>query len=201
MAHRKCFNGVADDLNSGQYISRKKAKTIYRASVDLAQQPIPGVYQKKTATGQNKGIYVGDINISRGGTSVSEGAPQQSGCLIGATSYASLSSVTEGKYLVDPINFDIRRTQDMWVGSIYEMDMSGATTLIPYPGGGPPYNTFIYPPTAGYSNQIYPNYPDPSNNNIGPVVDPSYNIFYLIVVKQLASELCYLKNEKANKQY
>ena len=200
MAHRKCFNGVADDLNSGQYISRKKAKTIYKASVDLAQQPIPGVYQKKTATGQNKGIYVGDINISRGETPAGGAAPQQSGCLIGATSYASLSSVTEGKYLVDPINFDIRRTQDMWVGSIYEMDMSGATTLISYPGAAPPYNTFIYPPSSD-SNQIYPNYPDPSNNNIGPVVDPCYNIFYPIGVTQSSSGICYLKNERAYKQY
>lgn len=200
MAHRKCFNGVADDLNSGQYISRKKAKTIYKASVDLAQQPIPGVYQKKTSTGQKKGIYVGDINISRGETPASGAAPQQSGCLIGATSYASLSSVTEGKYLVDPINFDIRRTQDMWVGSIYAMDMSGATTLIPYPGASPPYNTFLYPPSSD-SNQIYPNYPDPSNNNIGPVVDPCYNIFYPIGVEQSSRGTCYLKNERAYKQY
>ena len=200
MAHRKCFNGVADDLNSGQYISRKKAKTIYKASVDLAKQPIPGVYQKKTSTGQKKGIYVGDINISRGETPASGAAPQQSGCLIGATSYASLSSVTEGKYLVDPINFDIRRTQDMWVGSIYAMDMSGATTLIPYPGASPPYNTFLYPPSSD-SNQIYPNYPDPSNNNIGPVVDPCYNIFYPIGVEQSSRGTCYLKNERAYKQY
>ena len=199
MAHRKCFNGVADDLNSGQYISRKKAKTIYKASVDLAQQPIPGVYQKKTSTGQQKGIYVGDINISRGGSTASGAAPQQSGCLIGATSYASLSSVTQGKYLVDPINFDIRRTQDLWVGSIYAMDMSGTTTLLPYPGASPPYNTFLYPPSS-YSNQIYPNYPDPSNNNIGPVVDPCYNIFYPIGVEQSSRGTCYLKNERAYKQ-
>ena len=80
------------------------------------------------------------------------------------------------------------------------MDMSGVTTLIPYPGASPPYNTFLYPPSSD-SNQIYPNYPDPSNNNIGPVVDPCYNIFYPIGVEQSSRGTCYLKNERAYKQY
>jgi len=74
MAFRNCFKNSSDDLNSGQHIGRKKAKTIYKASVDLANNG--GVYHKKTPSGQSNGIYVGDINISRNGTK----------CLIGATS-------------------------------------------------------------------------------------------------------------------
>jgi hypothetical protein len=35
MAHRNCFKNPNDNLNSGQYIDRKKSKAIYKASVDL----------------------------------------------------------------------------------------------------------------------------------------------------------------------
>jgi len=96
MAYRNCFKTQSDDLNGGQYIGRKKAKTIFKASVDLANNG--GVYHKTTPSGQNKGTYVGDVNISRDGKK----------CLIGATSYETLLSVTNGKYLEQPISFDIK---------------------------------------------------------------------------------------------
>ena len=84
MAFRNCFKNPNEDLNSGQHISRKKAKTIYKGAVNLATNG--GVYHKKTKSGQNKGIYIGDVNISRDGNK----------CLIGATSYDTLLSVTNG---------------------------------------------------------------------------------------------------------
>ena len=46
MAYRNCFKNQSDDLNGGQYIGRKKAKTIFKASVDLANNG--GVYHKTT---------------------------------------------------------------------------------------------------------------------------------------------------------
>ena len=65
MAYRNCFKKPNDNLNSGQYISRKKSRTIFKASVDLANNG--GVYHKKTESGQDMGTYVGDVNISRDG--------------------------------------------------------------------------------------------------------------------------------------
>jgi len=46
MAFRNCFKNPNEDLNSGQHISRKKAKTIYKGAVNLAKND--GVYHKKT---------------------------------------------------------------------------------------------------------------------------------------------------------
>lgn len=187
MAFRNCFKNSSDDLNSGQHIGRKKAKTIYKASVDLANNG--GVYHKKTPSGQSNGIYVGDINISRNGTK----------CLIGATSYDALLSVTNGKYLEQPVSFDIRESQDLWSGSIYKMDLSGAVSILSHPDGSA--NTFSYPPNL-FANQTYPKLIPPSDQ--GLIVDPCYNIFY--PNKPGISELntissCYLKYERAYQQY
>ena len=182
MAHQKCFGSVSDNLNSGDYISRKKAKTIYKNAVNLANQG--GVSHKKTPSGQNKGTYVGNIYIGK------------DKCLVGAKDYDSLLSVTNGKYLVNPSTLDIRSKQDLWTGSIYAMDMSGVTSIIAYPDGSG--NTFIYPPHIT-ANQTYPNNIPPSDQ--GLIVDPSYNIFYKEDVTQSARGVCYLKNERAYKQY
>ena len=182
MAHRNCFGSVSDNLNGGDYISRKKAKTIYKNAVNLANQG--GVSHKKTSLGQNKGTYVGNIYIGK------------DKCLVGAKDYDSLLSVTNGKYLVTPNTLDIRSKQDLWTGSIYAMDMSGVTSIIAYPDGSG--NTFIYPPDIT-ANQTYPNNIPPSDQ--GLIVDPSYNIFYKEEITQSARGVCYLKNERAYKQY
>lgn len=187
MAFRNCFKNSSDDLNSGQHIGRKKARAIYKASVDLANNG--GVYHKKTPGGQSKGTYVGDINISRNGTK----------CLIGATSYDALLSVTNGKYLEQPVSFDIKESQDLWSGSIYKMDLSGAVSILSHPDGSA--NTFSYPPNL-FANQTYPKLIPPSDQ--GLIVDPCYNIFYPNTPG--TSELntissCYLKYERAYQQY
>ena len=183
MAHRNCFGSVSDNLHSSDYISRKKAKTIYKNAVNLAKQG--GVSHKKTSLGQKKGTYVGNIYISK-----------DKKCLIGAKDYDSLLSVTNGKYLVSPNTLDIRSKQDLWVGSIYAMDMTGLTSIVAYPDGSG--NTFIYPPDIT-ANQTYPNNIPPSDQ--GLIVDPSYNIFYKENITQSARGVCYLKNERAYKQY
>ena len=205
MAHRNCFQSPNDNLSAGDYLNRKRAKHIYSASVNLAQQPTPGVYKKKTSIGgigvnakkkgtSSNGTYVGDIYIGNGGNNNSKG------CLIGADSYEALLGVTVGKYLVDPINFDFRRDQAMWVGSLYQMDMSGTQTIVNHPQWPVTdlsTNTFDYPPSPD-ANQVYP---DPSNNNIGLQVDYSYNIFYPQYLTQSSRGLCYLKNERSWKQW
>ena len=227
MAHRNCFQRPNDNSSSSEYMTRKKAKTIYKASVNLAQQSTPGVYKKSTSIGgiganakkkgtRSNGTYVGDIFIGSGervnpappgpgGLSQTNG--DSKGCLIGAKSYEALLSVTVGKYLVDPVNFDFRRDQSIWVGSLYQMDMCGCQTILNHPQWpvnpdpqGNPINTFDYPPkgTGSSSNQVYP---DPSNNNIGLVVDYSYNIFYPGSLTQSSRGLCYLKNERSWKQW
>ena len=112
MAHRKCFSNESDKINSGIYTSRKKARTIYRGGLDLAKNG--GVYHKST-NGQQKGTYVGDVKVSQNGTN----------CLNGASSYETLLSVTQGKYLESPDTFDLRTTSDIWTGNLYVMDLSG----------------------------------------------------------------------------
>ena len=218
MAHRNCFETPSDKLSSSDYMTRKKARTLYKASVNLANQPIPGVYQKNTSIGgigaaakkkgtRSNGIYVGDIFIGSGQTvsTPAGGKPQTNGdskgCLIGAKSYEALLSVTVGKYLVDPINFDFRRDQSIWVGSLYQMDYSGAQTIVSnpqWPVNNSSTNTFKYPPGSS-QNQSLPI--DASNSNIGLIVDYSYNIFYPQSLSQSARGACYLKNELSYKQF
>lgn len=204
MSHSRCFEVIADKISSGDYISRKKARTIYKASVNLARQPIPGVYRKKTSLdgigsnakkkGSNStGTYVGDVYISSDTNS--------SGCLIGAKNYETLLSVTHGKYLSNPNTFDMRRTQALWVYSLNIMDYSGMEVILNYPQSpieASSINTFNYPPQTNV-NRIYPI--DSSNNGIGLVVDNNYNIFYPGGVEQSARGSCYLKNERAWKQF
>lgn len=213
MAHRNCFENSHEKLSAGEYLNRKASKQLYKASVNLAQQSTPGVYQKNTSIGgigryakkkgtRKNGTYVGDIFIGSGQNVNSGQANGNSkGCLIGAKSYEKLLAVTVGKYLVDPVNFDFRRDQSIWVGSLYQMDMSGAQTIINHPQW-PIYdssniNTFKYPPSS-FANQLYP---DASNNNVGLQVDFSYNIFYPQYLTQSNRGLCYLKNERAWKQW
>ena len=187
MAHRNCFKNPNDNLNSGQYIDRKKSKTIYKASVDLANNG--GVYHKKGPLGQNKGTYVGDVNISRDGKK----------CLIGANSYETLLSVTNGKYLEQPVSFDIRESQDLWSGSIYKMDMESNVSILSHPDGSA--NTFSYPPGI-LANQTYPRLNPPSDQ--GLIVDPCYTIFYPNTRGfnvSNSSGNCYTKNERAYQQY
>ena len=112
MAHFKCFSNESDKINSGIYTSRKKARAIYRSSRDLANNG--GVYHKST-NGQNRGTYVGDVKISQDGSK----------CLIGASSYDSLLTVTQGKYLESPDSFDLRTNSDIWTGNLYVLDLSG----------------------------------------------------------------------------
>jgi len=186
MAYRNCFKNLNDDLNSGQYTSRQKARTIFKASVDLANNG--GVYHKKTESGKNMGTYVGDVNISRDGKK----------CLIGATSYDTLLSVTNGKYLEQPVTFNIQDSEDLWSGSIYKMDLSGLVSIISYPDGSA--NTFSYPPNI-LANQAYPKLIPPSDQ--GLVVDPCYNVFYPTNMGADRSNhgVCYLNDERAYEQY
>ena len=186
MAYRNCFKNLNDDLNSGQYTSRQKARTIFKASVDLANNG--GVYHKKTESGQNMGTYVGDVNISRDGKK----------CLIGATSYDTLLSVTNGKYLEQPVTFNIQDSENLWSGSIYKMDLSGLVSIISYPDGSA--NTFSYPPNI-LANQAYPKLIPPSDQ--GLVVDPCYNVFYPTNMGADRSNhgVCYLNDERAYEQY
>jgi len=216
MAHRNCFENSHEKLSAGQYLTRKASKQLYKASVNLAQQPTPGVYQKNTSIGgigryakkkgtHRTGTYVGNIYIGSGQNVNSGQANGNSkGCLIGAKSYQELLGVTVGKYLVDPINFDFRRDQSIWVGTLYQMDMCGCQTIINHPQwptnpdpSGNAINTFKYPPSSA-ANQLYP---DSSNNNVGLQVDFSYNIFYPQSLTQSNRGLCYLKNERSWKQW
>ena len=220
MAHRNCFQRPNDNSSSSDYMIRKKAKTIYKASVNLAQQSTPGVYKKSTSIGgiganakkkgtRSNGTYVGDIFIGSGervnpAPPGPGGVPQTNGnskgCLIGAKSYEALLSVTTGKYLVDPINFDFRRDQSIWVGSLYQMDMCGTQTIVSnpqWPVKDSSTNTFKYP-LGSSQNQVLP---DASNSNVGLIVDYSYNIFYPTNLTQSNRGLCYLKNERAWKQW
>ena len=218
MAHRNCFERPNEKLSAGDYLSRKKSKQLYKASVNLAQQPISGVYQKNTSIGgigryakkkgtRSNGTYVGDIFIGNGQTvsTPAGGKPQTNGdskgCLIGAKSYEALLGVTTGKYLVDPINFDFRRDQSIWVGSLYQMDMCGTQTIVSnpqWPVKDSSTNTFKYPPGSS-QNQSLPI--DASNSNIALIVDYSYNIFYPKNLTQSNRGLCYLKNERSWKQW
>ena len=178
MAHRKCFSNESDKINSGIYTSRKKARTIYHGGLDLAKNG--GVYHKNT-NGKQKGTYVGDVKVSQDG----------SNCLNGASSYETLLSVTQGKYLVSPDTFDLRTNSDIWTGNLYVRDMSGSGfhTIDASAGGIP--NTFTYPPDPNINNT----YPTPSNDNGGLIVDPCFNVFYPSDVSTYGS--CYLKNERA----
>lgn len=217
MAHRNCFERPNEKLSAGDYLSRKKSKQLYKASVNLAQYG--GVYQKNTSIGgigryakkkgtRSNGAYVGDIYIGNGQTVNSGPATpfgqangNSKGCLIGAKSYEALLGVTTGKYLVDPINFDFRRDQSIWVGSLYQMDMCGTQTIVSnpqWPVNDSYTNTFKYPPGSS-KNQSLPI--DASNSNIGLIVDYSYNIFYPQSLSQSARGACYLKNELSYKQF
>lgn len=211
MSHRKCFEGPSEKIYSGDYISRKKAKTIYKASVNLARQPTPGIYRKKTSIGgigsnakkkgsNQAGIYVGDVYIGSG-LNTTQTNTNSNACLIGARNYETLLSVTQGKYLSNPVSFDIRRTQSLWIYSVYQMDYSGIGVIINHPQSpveSSSINTFNYPPPNNV-NQIHPI--DSSNNNIGLVVDYNYNIFYPEDITQSNRGTCYLKNERSWKQY
>ena len=77
MAHRNCFENSHEKLSAGDYLNRKSSKQLYKASINLAQQPTPGVYQKNTSIGgigryakkkgtRRNGTYVGDIFIGSG---------------------------------------------------------------------------------------------------------------------------------------
>ena len=181
MAHRKCFSNESDKINSGIYTSRKKARTIYRGGLDLAKNG--GVYHKNT-NGQQKGTYVGDVKVSQNG----------SNCLNGASSYETLLSVTQGKYLESPDTFDLRTTSDIWTGNLYVMDLSGTGLHTIDASAGGIANTFAYPPDPDINNT----YPTKANGNGGLVVDPCFNVFYPETVSTFGT--CYLKNERAYQQ-
>ena len=174
----KCFSNESDKINSGIYTSRKKARTIYRGGLDLAKHG--GVYHKST-NGQQKGTYVGDVKVSQNG----------SRCLNGASSYETLLSVTQGKYLESPDTFDLRTTSDIWTGNLYVMDLSGTGLHTIDASAGGIANTFAYPPDPDINNT----YPTKANGNGGLVVDPCFNVFYPDTVSTFGT--CYLKNERA----
>lgn len=184
MAFQNCFKNPNDDLNSGQYISRKKSKAIFKNAGDLANNG--GVYHKKTSLGQTKGTYVGDVNISRDGNK----------CLIGASSYDVLLSVTNGKYLEQPSTFQVEDLNTLRSGSLYKMDLSGVTSILSHPDGS--YNTFLYPPKI-LANQTYPILTPPSDQ--GLIVDPCYNVFYPNTNDNHSSNVCYSNNESAYQQF
>ena len=177
----KCFSNESDKINSGIYTSRKKARTIYRGGLDLAKNG--GVYHKST-NGQQKGTYVGDVKVSQNGTN----------CLNGASSYETLLSVTQGKYLESPDTFDLRTTSDIWTGNLYVMDLSGTGLHTIDASAGGIANTFAYPPDPDINNT----YPTKANGNGGLVVDPCFNVFYPDTVSTFGA--CYLKNERAYQQ-
>ena len=181
MAFRNCFSTPNKDSSSSDYISRKKSKTIYKNAVDLANNN--GVYQKKGSLGQSKGTYIGNINISRDGNK----------CLISTKDYATLQSVTNGKYLVSPDASEIYlQKKQLWNGLTYNMGLNSANTIISYPGGT--LNTFSYPPTIS-ANNTYPNLIPPSDQ--GLVVDPSYSLFYPDGVLTESRGNCYVNDETA----
>ena len=181
MAFRNCFSTPNKDSNSSDYISRKKSKTIYKNAIDLANNN--GVYHKKSVLGQNKGTYIGNINISRDGNK----------CLVSTKDYATLQSVTNGKHLVNPDAAEIYlQKKQLWNGLMYNMDLSSNNTIISYPDGT--VNTFTYPPTIN-ANNTYPNLIPPSDQ--GLIVDPSYNLFYPDGVLTESRDNCYVNDETA----
>lgn len=90
MVEQNCFSITTSVNGSGNYIEYKKSKAIYQNAANIAKYG--GYQQKQSALGQHKGIYNGNVNISK------------NKCLIGAKSYNTLFFFRRGKYLVNPSN-------------------------------------------------------------------------------------------------
>ena len=164
-------------MYAGDYIATKRAKAIFKGAVDVAKNN--GVLKKK-----NGSQYRGEIY-----TSTNSNCPK----LIGASSYEQLHDVTMGKYIVDPLTFEINGADNLWVGNIIVEDLTGMITLDASFGGI--YNTFTYPPEANASQQ-YPVYGTTTEAG-GMYVDPSYNLFYPANNTDDIRGSCYLKEERA----
>ena len=95
---------------------------IYCATRDLAKNG--GVYYKKSTLGQNKGTYVGDINVSVNNNVC---------CLGSVTNYQSLIDVTKGANLTTPrykTTPDLPGTNEIWKGNYYNSsDIIGITIV------------------------------------------------------------------------
>jgi hypothetical protein len=180
MAHANCFRKDNGNLFGSDYISRKKAKAIFKGAVDVAANAKNGVVTKK-----NGAKYRGEVYVSNKGNC---SAPK----LKGASSYDQLRNVTFGKYFADPITFDINDPDNLWTGNLYIETLSGVTLDASFGGLS---NTFIYPPDVNASQT----YPVPGSNVEagGLYVDPSYQIFYNSANNDDIRGTCYIKQERA----
>lgn len=187
MAHRNCFRKPQTVEHTGDYIRQKKSRTMYSASVNLANQPVPGVYNKKSSLGKSNGTYVGDIKMN------------DQKCLLGATSYDSLYLITQGKSSVDPLPTILPYSNlgqaDMFKASLTIFDTSGLT-IIDASAGSALSNTFVYPPTQDNTG-----YPPADAPNL--VVDPSGNVFGrgALTGAESGRGICYLKDQLAYQKH
>jgi hypothetical protein len=178
MAHANCFRKDKANMYGGDYIATKRAKAIFKGAVDVAKNN--GVLKKK-----NGSQYRGEIY-----TSTNSNCPK----LIGASSYEQLHDVTMGKYIVDPLTFEINGADNLWVGNLVVEELTGIITLDASFGGI--HNTFTYPPEANAS-QKYPIYGTTPQAG-GMYVDPSYNLLYPSgAFTDNIRGSCYLKEERS----
>tara|TARA_B110000967_G_scaffold136443_1_gene139263 strand:+ start:281 stop:748 length:468 start_codon:yes stop_codon:yes gene_type:complete len=120
MNNLRTFRTIKENNSGSDYIQKRKQKNIYCATRDLAKNG--GVYYKKSTLGQNRGTYVGDINVSTNGSC----------CLGSVTNYQSLIDVTKGANLMNPRYKtipDLPETNEIWKGNYYNSDSSGITII------------------------------------------------------------------------
>lgn len=122
MNNLRTFRTIKENNSGSDYIQKRKQKNIYCATRDLAKNG--GVYYKKSTLGQNKGTYVGDINVSVNNNVC---------CLGSVTNYQSLIDVTKGANLMNPqykTTPDLPGTNEIWKGNYYNSsDISGITII------------------------------------------------------------------------
>lgn len=165
----KFFDTPEPNLFASDYISQKKAKTIYAGAVNLAQNG--GELHKKTPSGKKLGTYIGAIkttNIKNANIN----SPNTRNSLVYADSYEDLLNVVKGKYLLTPPPSSDLATQfspiggQLYYGNFYATDynlaLADSGNLIDLEG---------VPRKADWINALLPLYPY-------ILVDPRYSLFY-----------------------
>ncbi len=179
------FRKANQNITSGENTRYKRQKTIFKGAVNVAENG--GKLIKKTSTGQQKGVYIGDIHTTKKGQR-----------LLGAKSYEALYDVTIGKYLADPLAFGIADAGNLWQGNLFLTDLSGLITLTNTITTG--INKLAYPIDLDATYQYPPiGWPDASNNQAGGIyIDPNKTVFYpKNIGKNSSLADCYLSDENA----
>ena len=129
MSYNRTFKTPQQNNFASDYISKKKAKTVYADCVNKAKNgrrkninTSELLYHKNTRpdfSGKSMGIYRGDVWVSK------------NECLIGAHSYDALLTVTKGKWLeTPPASPLVNSTGDLWYGQFAVGDYRYAPPLV-----------------------------------------------------------------------